>query len=104
MSEANLNSTALPVTVGQEATVQVAKPQPQGTVEIEISLPGPWVLRLQNLASRFGRPESDVASVLFCKSISLGLTLAEYDHLQELSQSHNVNAISIPKMEVKDQI
>ena len=102
MSEADLNSTALPLTVGQEATVQVAKPQPQGTVEIEISLPNPWVLRLQALASRFGRPEADVASVLFLKGIRQGLTLVEYDDwLQHLSQSH-VNATSIPEMEVKE--
>jgi len=79
MSEADLNSTALPLTVGQEATVQVAKPQPQGTVEIEISLPNPWVLRLQALASRFGRPESEVCFVLFLKGIRQGLTLVEYD-------------------------
>jgi len=51
----------------------------ESMVEIEISLPNPWVLRLQALASRLGRPESDVCFVLFLKGIRQGLTLVEYD-------------------------
>jgi len=76
-------------------------------VEILISLPKDWIDRLQAIAANLRAPESEVARVLFIKSILAfeKMTLAEYDRLTEEldSQSQRMNAISIPEMEVKDQ-
>mgnify|MGYP001081141354 CR=1 FL=1 len=78
----------------------------ESMVEIQVTIPEEWQKRLEDLASRLAAPMEKLSKIAFCRAIATfeNMTLAEYDALvAELgSQSHNVNAISIPEMEVKE--